>query len=520
MAQLIVYADGATSGSSFHLSSEWRSYSTQYFDKGPTVSSASFTYSLDQLPAGARNITIMAHATVGARFTPLSGIAPGYPKANGVTMTRVANSENSELYCAAIEFEDASSSTQVTYSFKATGNISYGATKSGSLSFDDVHQVVTYTEPNSEIEIRDENVYAGDPLHCTIIATADNAAYSHKAVAVCGDSEEVVVQIEPGVYEFEQPTSADWIYQFPESAASSATLLLYTLDADGNVLGVSQRHPFIVLCPDDILPSCGSISANGVNTYGSLYLQNISSVQISAAGWSGSGGSYIKHVALSGNGKTVSSDISSTARSSVVLDTGILKNSGAVVFSLTVTDSRNRSSVLDYVIDVQEYAPVSIKTTAQGRIDSGDNDVPDSAYAKVTYEYTPNIESEIDGVTVTNSPILTVVWNGVESTSFEDYVSGTQVLFAEHQLNKSTLYPIVLTLSDGITSATVMRIIGTASVFMRWDPKNSAIGFGCYPQQAKCVHIANDWSLIVDDILIGGESLKSILATLAKSNNL
>ena len=75
------------------------------------------------------------------------------------------------------------------------------------------------------------------------------------------------------------------------------------------------------------------------------------------------------------------------------------------------------------------------------------------------------------------------------------------------------MYTITLHLTDGITSTTVVRKIGTAYTFMRWDPKNNAVGFGCYPQQSHCVEIGADWTLIVDkDILIQDPAVNQLVS--------
>lgn len=85
--------------------------------------------------------------------------------------------------------------------------------------------------------------------------------------------------------------------------------------------------------------------------------------------------------------------------------------------------------------------------------------------------------------------------------------------FAENGLLKTQMYTIVIHLTDGITSTSAVRKIGTAYAFMRWDPKNNAIGFGCYPQQNHCVEIGSEWTLIVNkDVLIQDPSVNQLVS--------
>lgn len=160
--------------------------------------------------------------------------------------------------------------------------------------------------------------------------------------------------------------------------------------------------------------------------------------------------------------------------------------------TLTVTDSRGRSSSLTESIEVTAYSPISITSTAQGRISSVDANANDSGYVKVSYTYT-DLSYAGDSGTTYNTPALSICW-GADSLAVDGYASGSQERFADGQLLKAKMYLITLHLTDGITSTTVTRTIGTAYAFMRWDPKNNAVGFGCYPSADHCVEIGDGWT--------------------------
>lgn len=291
--------------------------------------------------------------------------------------------------------------------------------------------------------------------------------------------------------------------QFPNTTAGKATAVLETYNANGILLGTSEPVEIEILCPEDMVPSTGSLTVTGTHMFGPLYLQGISSVTAAASGWIGVYGSTIETVVLTGNGKTATLDMSTgatTHSASLTLDAGLLKAAGVVSFTLTVTDSRGRISSVIQEIDVTSYSPVSIKSTAHGRVTREDSSTYDSGYVKLEYDYTA-LTYQSGATVYYNTPALTIYW-GTNSVVVDGYASKTQQRFAEDDTNglrKDSMYTVRLHLTDGISNTTVTRTIGTTHAFMRWDPARNAIGFGCYPQQEKCVEIGTDWSLIVNN---------------------
>lgn len=515
MAQAIIYANGETSGSSFHLVSEWKGSTTGY-EYGPTISSATYSYSLSGLPKGAKNVKATVYARIGARFTPLSGTASSYPKANGVRFTKVTNSSDPNLYSARVEFSDASISTKVTYSFKANGDASIAIPRSGSLSFDDVYLLVEYTPPCSDWMLSSTSEYVGETIWADVVLTEDNALYSHKVVVSCGSGLLFTGSASPGQSRIWIALNSAWMEQFPDSTVGVARAVLETYNENGELLGVSDPVEIELLCPDDMVPTAGTITITGTSMFGGqVYIQGVSTAVATTSGWSGVYGSTIKSVSLTGNGKSVVKDLSSVTSAysdELILNAGLLKSAGPVTFTLTVIDSRGRSASVTSDISVVAYSPVSIVSTTQGRITNSDANSGDTGYVRVEYSYSSGISYTSGNQNIWNSPVLTVSW-GADSKAVDGYASKSQVNFAENSLSKNQMYTIVLHLTDGITSTTAVRKIGTAYAFMRWDPKNNAVGFGCYPQQSKCVEIGADWTLIVDkDILIQDPAVNQLVS--------
>jgi hypothetical protein len=286
--------------------------------------------------------------------------------------------------------------------------------------------------------------------------------------------------------------------QFPNTTTGKATVLLETYNASGALLGTSEPIAIDILCPEDVIPSAGFLAIDGTNMFGPLYIQGISSASATVSGWAGVYGSTIKTVVLAGNGRTATLDMNTGTAAysdSLKLDAGLLKASGTIPFTVSVTDSRGRTSTITQEINVAAYSPISIQSTAQGRVARAGSNTYDSGYAKIEYDYTVLTYQE-GAITHYNTPTLTIYWEA-NSVVVDGYASKAQQYFAEDDANglrKDAMYTVRFYLTDGISSTVVTRTIGTAYAFMRWDPANNAVGFGCYPQSAKCVEIGPDWT--------------------------
>lgn len=309
MAQAIIYANGETSGSSFHLNSEWEGNGTK-FTAGPTVAQATYTYSLSSLPKGSKVTSVTVYARIGARFTPKGSYAAGYPKANGVSFQKVSGATDEYLYCAAITFEDTAATTKVTYSFKAGGYGYLSGSHSGSASFDDVYLLVDYKPPCSDWNLSTTDATAGDTIYADVVLNEDNMLYQHKVVVSCGNGLLFTGSTSPGQSRIWIVINSSWMDQYPDTETGVAIAHLETYDAAGTLLGISEDVPIHITCSDDMVPDAGQLIVSGENMFGSLFIQGISTATAVGSGWTGSHGSTIKKITITGNGKQIVRDLS------------------------------------------------------------------------------------------------------------------------------------------------------------------------------------------------------------------
>lgn len=80
MAIMKVYADGDNEESTFYLVSRWTSDGTK-FTSSPSFGGISKYYTID-LPEGATLKKVTLFATVGKRWSPVTGLYWNYPRAN------------------------------------------------------------------------------------------------------------------------------------------------------------------------------------------------------------------------------------------------------------------------------------------------------------------------------------------------------------------------------------------------------------------------------------------------------
>lgn len=408
LAQAIIYANGETSGSSFHLISEWKGDGTRH-TYGPTIASATYTYPLSTLPAGSKVTSVIVYARIGVGGNPNGGYASGYPKANGVSFQQVSGSSDKKLYSAQITFENISASTKVTFSFKSGGFGLYSGSHSGTASFDDVYLLVEYILPCSDWIISPVSGNIGETIYADVILTDNNLTYSHKVVITCENSVLFEGRLSSGETRVPILLDSSWLEYYPDAVICIAHAVLETYNESGVLLGVSDPVQIEFYCPDTVVPFPGTISITGNNMFGGqVYVQGISSASISASEWSGSCGSLITSVTLSGNGKTVTKDFSSEAlpyTNNLVINSGLLNTPGPVTFTLSVTDSRGRFASISRDIYVSAYAPISIASTAQGRITNNASDMGDTGYVRVDYTHSSGISYTFGDQTVWNTPV-------------------------------------------------------------------------------------------------------------------
>ena len=214
-----------------------------------------------------------------------------------------------------------------------------------------------------------------------------NTAYTYTLVITYSNAPAVTVNVAENTAStsFSIPTTWLSYMQNVSSVTATATLTTY---ASGTSVG-STSLTFTVKVDDSVKPTISSFthspySQNSVVNGWGVYVKGYSQVDLSVSATAGTGASIIS-IAFSGTGVS-QSGTGTTARSSVVTSTGY------ITYSVTVTDSRNRtatstlgSTARPYFYD---YAPPVINSMTAFRSDSsGTQDSISGTYIRTSASF-------------------------------------------------------------------------------------------------------------------------------------
>lgn len=470
----------------FYLSSRWRcstgSNGTRFIVEGPTTESKKITFAYS-LPVGSIINYVRVYATLGS---PLSGAA--VRTANNVKLAGEYLEE-----CVAeqdvSQFDASAGSYSVDFKFKAYGSIfSDSNYHSASLSFKNVYLLIDYTVPNSEWSFSASQTEAGRSVSITIQPA--EAACTHEVLVKFGALNETYT-IPAGTTTYKLQVPYSWLNQIPNSTSGIAILQLRTL-LNGVELGVSDGVPLTIVCPADVVPTVGAITAAIINPVWNACVQRFSRAKITLSNCQGAYGSTIEFgelIATPYVGGYSQGQINDTVEFELM---ETLSVSGTVSLQVSVVDSRGRKATKTTTINVLAYSEPSILQTVQGRADASGNASPQGTYfyAGATYSYTAagtnSVRMQIyyreDG-----APDWVLAYEGSLSSGVLTYFGG--------EFGTAIVYELKYVLTDDLGSSTAIRTIGTAYAFMKWSPQNNAIGFGCVPRSDHMFEIGQDWNV-------------------------
>lgn len=468
----------------FNLVSKWRcsqgANGNYAIKEGPTTDSkvVSFAYSL---PTGAIVNYVRVYATIGS---PNSGAA--VKTANGVTL-----SGDYMEQCWAEQdlatFDPAASSYTVTFKFKAYGSV-YSDTSyhSGTLAFSEVYLLVDYTIPNSEWSATSTEVEAGGFILVNIHPQEESC--SHELLVTFGSINETYV-IEAGTTAFTLNIPYEWLEEIPNATSGVATLKLKTL-LNGTELGLSDAMNLTIVCPEDVVPTIGTLTVEALNPAWGMYVQHYSSARLTLTGHEGAYGSTIQYATLSTKPLAGASWYMEDSERIVFEFSSAFTVTGTVEMNVSIVDSRGRSAATTVSIEVQPYAGPSITQTIQGRANAEGAADPQGTYvyAGAVYSYT---------AIGTNSATMQVYYREDGATDwvlgYEGQLASGEMVCFGGEFGTALVYELKYVITDDLAATSAVRTIGTAYAFMKWMPQSNAIGFGCIPRSNNMFEIGSDW---------------------------
>lgn len=206
------------------------------------------------------------------------------------------------------------------------------------------------------------------------------------------------------------------------------------------------------------MPTAGTLTLTGVDTFNGLVLQNHSKVKATHTG--GKAGDYasISKVVYTGSGMNAS------ASNGTAVTSGTIQDSGTQTYTATLTDSRGRTAKVTGTISVTAYNPPKVSLRASRCDSSGSTTAVEKEYinATVSGSYT-----KLSG----NSLTVTVTYKESSATSDTSLYSGTYSGDASYSIttkpgaaNNYKSYIVTATVQDKVSNAvTVSVTLGVAT---------------------------------------------------------
>ena len=262
----------------------------------------------------------------------------------------------------------------------------------------------------------------------------------------------------------------------PNAESGTLKIVCETFDAAGTSLG-KESLSITASIPAGIRPSVTNISITGMDLgNGTYFLQGVSRMQVEVTAAPGEG-AEIASVVVEVDGKRYNGNS---------ITTDVLKDSGRVSASTTVTDTRGRTANFGYgsTIPVYAYSAPTLNAFVIERC------TEDGAAVKIDGEklrFTLDAKSSLVAMPSVNpvkAEIYTKLRSAAEWTLSVSYSDERNTLSLENVLLPGTFsplssYDVQLLLTDGFGTQTERRtVITTATSLLHFDPAHTRVTLG------------------------------------------
>lgn len=272
---------------------------------------------------------------------------------------------------------------------------------------------------------------------------------------------------------------------YPTATKGTITIGLNTYNGSTQI-GGTQTVNLNITIPASVAPSVSAVTvseaASGLANFG--YIQTKSKLKIVASA-SGSYGSSIRSYVYDIGSQSYSGLENTYTMGEVVRD------SGTVAVTVTVTDSRGRTASKTVSITVLAYSPPQITHFECCRCgDANGSANANGQYLKVTFGYSvsplnnKNKASYLLKYSVYDDGKWGGLTSGTQYTYSGTYISATAIL------NTASTYQIGLVVTDSFGTASFYKEIGTAVRLLSYIVKRFAIAIGKIPEKDSTFEVA------------------------------
>ena len=264
---------------------------------------------------------------------------------------------------------------------------------------------------------------------------------------------------------------------YPTATKGTITIGLNTYKGSTQI-GGTQTVNLNITIPASVAPSVSAVTvseaASGLANFG--YIQTKSKLKIVASA-SGSYGSSIRSYVYDIGSQSYSGLENTYTMGEVVRD------SGTVAVTVTVTDSRGRTASKTVSITVLAYSPPQITHFECSRCgDANGSANANGQYLKVTFGYS------VSPLNNKNKASYLLKYSVYDDGKWGGLISGTQYTYsgtyisATAILNTASTYQVGLVVTDSFGTASFYKEIGTAVRLLSYIVKRFAIAIGKIPE--------------------------------------
>ena len=279
--------------------------------------------------------------------------------------------------------------------------------------------------------------------------------------------------------------------QFITTSTSASAVLEVETWSSGGFVGKRVKN-FTVSVPTTYVPSftvTGTQIQHGSLSGVSLYLQGYTGVKVIAT--SAAPGTYASLASWTVSGPD------GTANGTFANNTGLtvqpLRKSGSQTYTVTVTDSRGRSTSKTFPLTVVAYAPPAITSASAVRSNSAGTAVDDGLYIKAQASTT---HTAFTGNTITR----TLRWrrSGTSTWSSQTFVSGTAAVVGAGTISPDYAYDVQWEAADRLTTSVRTYSVGPASYLMSMDAASGGVAVGGPAETSKTFRVYSPYTIKAD----------------------
>ena len=284
----------------------------------------------------------------------------------------------------------------------------------------------------------------------------------------------------------------EWMSKIPTNTSINCTIYVYTYIGSASLGSTSKTITISV--PASVKPNIAGVTAtmlHGNVRFPDQYIQHICGVALQLGNVTANGYATISTYAISMT-QVESYTFNSTTKTYTI---DHLANNGTITFSITVKDSRGRTSnPVSVSITVMEYSPPTIMATSAFRCNASGIAQESGTFAsiRITATYTP-----LAGNTVTiNSVYYESTTPSQRYPARNGMLSGEEYVVGNGNLADDRTYYIEFTVTDTMgESATETAIVQTASYVFHIKNGGSGIAMGKTCEKYNAVEIYKGWTL-------------------------